>query len=199
MVNRLACILVSAVMGLSGACASHHAASTSGDVARVVAHSKPQELNVGEDYLGGLWKTGPTYVSGQPTEEALQELPSLGVRAVISIRTPAEMDNRERVPFEEKEVVESLGLVYVNIPTNSSDYAYSPKQLKQFAEVMDEFDGEVLLHCTVGGRASHLWAAYAHRYGGLSVNEAWERGKAMNIGPPPMERFLGTTFELQDD
>jgi len=64
---------------------------------------------------------------------------------------------------------------------------------------MEQFDGEVLLHCTVGGRASHLWAAYAHRYGGLSVNEAWERGKAMNIGAPPMERFLGTTFEVREN
>lgn len=197
MSHRRVWVSLVVLSSLMGACASIQSNRTT-DLGRSVARAAPHEIEVGEEYIGGLWRTGPTYVSGQPTEAALRALPSRGVRAVINIRTPSEMEDRERIPFDEREVVESLGLAYVNIPTNGSDYAYSPEQLEQFAAAMEQYDGEVLLHCTVGGRASHMWAAFAHRYGGLSVSEAWARGKQMNIGAPPMERFLGTTFEVRE-
>jgi protein tyrosine phosphatase (PTP) superfamily phosphohydrolase (DUF442 family) len=62
-------------------------------------------------------------------------------------------------------------------------------------------DGEVLLHCTVGWRASHVWAAYLVKEKGMSYEDAVKAGEAMNLNgykPPnatstPVEDLLGRT------
>ena len=56
------------------------------------------------------------YISGQPDKESFTKLKSEGVTTIINLRTPSEMDNWEYVPFDEKAVVDSLGLEYIYIP-----------------------------------------------------------------------------------
>ncbi len=62
------------------------------------------------------------YISGQPEKESFAELKSEGVTTVVNLRTPSEMENREYVPFDEKAVVDSLGLEYIYIPLVGSNF-----------------------------------------------------------------------------
>lgn len=137
-----------------------------------------------------IWRVGPTYIAGQPSVESLEELKRRGVTAVVNVRTPTEMENS--VDYDEPAAAHELGLEYVFIPSsNSGEYAYSPAMVARFAEVMDAHDGNVLLHCTVAWRASHLWAAYLIEHRGYTIDDAVSEAREINFGTLPLEGFLG--------
>ncbi len=135
------------------------------------------------------------YVSGQPSQDALRELKARGVTTIVNLRTPEEM---AKIGFDEAELAKSLGMKYVYLPVRGNEkFPYSPDTVTKFAAAMKEADGAVLLHCTVGWRASHLWTAYLIQERGIPVDKALESGEAINLmghhvdGRQPVEDFLG--------
>ena len=150
----------------------------------------PQKIDH-EGFRSVLVKTGRFYISGQPERDAFLWLKEQGVETLVCLRTQAEMDNRDAVPFDEKALLDSLGIIYVHIPQGGEDNPYSPDALVNFAYAADSSDGKILLHCTVGWRASHLWGAYLVRYRGLSMADALEHARAINFGSIPILDFLG--------
>ncbi|HEY7750990.1 MAG TPA: hypothetical protein VH917_01770, partial [Ignavibacteriaceae bacterium] len=62
---------------------------------------------------------------------------------------------------------------------------------QKFADVVDNAEGKVLLHCTVARRASNMWAAYLIQFKGLTPDEAIRHAKAINYGDSPLEGLLG--------
>ena len=120
----------------------------------------------------------------------MRALPARDVTLVVNLRTPEEMENRERVPFDEAAVLLELGIEYVWIPLGGEEHPYTPEAVATFAEALARHTGPVLLHCTVAWRASHLWAAYLVEFHGFSITEAYGRGEAMGIGRTPFAKFL---------
>jgi uncharacterized protein (TIGR01244 family) len=103
-----------------------------------------------------------------------------------------------KIGFDEAELAKSLGMKYLYLPVRGNEkFPYSPETLTKFAAAMKETDGAVLLHCTVGWRASHLWTAYLIQERGVPVDKALESGEAINLmahhmdGRQPVEDFLG--------
>jgi uncharacterized protein (TIGR01244 family) len=157
----------------------------------------PQEIDDIEGIEGGgLFLDDFVYVSGQPSESALVELKERGVSVVVNARTPKEVADREKVPFDEEQVVRDLGMTYVSIPLGGNDFPYQPEALKRFSQVLADNDGKVLVHCTYGGRAAYLWVAYLVEHGGLMLEEAMARGEAMMLKPHPVGRLLGKPTRL---
>lgn len=141
---------------------------------------------------------GPVYVAGQPSEQAVRDLKAKGVKTIINLRTQGEMDNRKQVPFDEAALTKELGINYVHVPLGGPDTPYTPEAVAKVADAIAKADGEVLLHCTVGWRASHMWAAYLVKYKGLSEDEAIKQASAINFngykpadGKQPFDAFLG--------
>lgn len=141
------------------------------------------------------------FVSGQPTEQALRDLAAQGVKTVVNLRTPPEM--LTRVPFDEKALVQKLGMKYVYLPMRGNlEYPYSPDDLKEFGNAMKETNGKLLLHCTVAWRASHMWAAYLIEYRHLPVATALDQARKINLMDDmrmdgerqPVEDLLGRTL-----
>ncbi len=155
----------------------------------------PEKLDR-DDFQAVIADTGRVMVAGQPTADALRDLAANGVTTIVNLRTQPEMDNRNAVPFDEAALLEELGLTYVHIPLGRPDTPYTPAAVEQFAKVMDEADGEILLHCTVAWRASHLWAAYLVKHKGYSLEDAIANADAINLngyqqpGKQPIELFL---------
>ena len=137
------------------------------------------------------------FIAGQPTEQGLRELKAAGVTTVVNLRTGFEMDDRNIVPFDEAALLDELGMTYVHIPSGGPDTPYSAAMVERFAAVLDHADGKVLLHCTVAWRASHLYTAYLHRYLGLTLSEAVQHGRRINLGNLPLEGFLGSSIEFR--
>lgn len=146
------------------------------------------------DYPGfqaKLYHEGRLYIAGQPTEAALRALPAHGVTAVVNLRTPREMNNRDIVPFDEAAVLAELGIEYIWIPLGGDEHPYTPAAVDSFAAVLGRHRGPLLLHCTVAWRASYMWAAYLVRHQGMPVAEAYARGEAIGIGEMPIAGLLG--------
>ena len=143
-----------------------------------------------------VFRDGRVFIAGQPSEAALKRFKELGVTAVVCLRTPKETDDRATVPFDEAAAVSALGLEYVHIPLGGTDYPYTPAAVERFAQVVAKHRGPVLLHCTVAWRASYLWTAYLIRYGGLDLDAALVRGRAIAIGRDPLEELLGRPVKL---
>jgi uncharacterized protein (TIGR01244 family) len=158
--------------------------------------SPPREVTEYRGEIRGLWRDGRVYIGGQPDESALKHFQTQGVVAVVNLRTPEEVDDREKVPFDEAAVVSALGMEYVHIPLGGEDHPYSPEAVARFADVLRRARGPVLVHCTVGWRASYIWSAYLVTEQGFDINAAMARGKAMAIGDLPIEGLLGVDLEL---
>jgi uncharacterized protein (TIGR01244 family) len=143
-----------------------------------------------------LYRDGRVWIGGQPSMEALQTLHETGVTAVVNLRTPAEMEDRERVPYDEAAAVAQLGMEYVWIPLGGEEHPYTPAAVERFAQVVAEHPGPVFLHCTMGWRASYLWTAYLIRYQGLTLGQALDRGEAMAISPSPLAGLLDRSLAV---
>jgi uncharacterized protein (TIGR01244 family) len=156
----------------------------------------PRELNGFDGEIRGLWRDGRVLIGGQPDESAFDRFQEMGVTVVVSLRSTSEMDDRERIPFDEAALVESLGMEYVHIPLGGDDHPYTPQAVDRLADVLERHDGPVLIHCTVAWRASHMWAAYLVREQGFSLEDAMARGEAMAIGDLPVEGLLGRQVQL---
>ena len=126
----------------------------------------------------------------------LRRLKELGVTAIVNLRGPAEMANREQVPYDEAALAAELGLEYVHVPISGEDNPYRPEVLDRLEETLRRHSGPVLLHCTVGWRASYAWTGYLVRHQGLGIDEALARGRAMQLSEDPLARLLGRPMKL---
>jgi len=159
---------------------------------------QPEKLQM-PGFQAVISDTGPVYVSGQPSEQALRDLAANGVTTIISLRTQGEMDNRKAVPFDEAALAKELGLTYVHVPLGGPDTPYTPEAVTKVSDAISQSKGKVLLHCTVGWRASHMWAAYLVKEKGFSEDEAIKQASAINFngytppngGPLPIDGLLG--------
>jgi uncharacterized protein (TIGR01244 family) len=143
-----------------------------------------------------LFLDGRVYIAGQPSEESLARFKELGVTAVVNFRTQREMDNREYVPFDEAAALSGLEIEYHHLPIGGDDHPWRTEVVDELARVLEEHRGPVLIHCTVAWRASYVWTAYLVRHGGLSLDQALERGKAIALDENPLGQLIGRPIEL---
>jgi protein tyrosine phosphatase (PTP) superfamily phosphohydrolase (DUF442 family) len=139
-----------------------------------------------------IYRDGRVFIAGQPGEEAVRELPARGITAVVNLRTPAEMSDPDRVPFDESSLLAELGVAYAWIPLGGDEHPYTPAAVDSFAAVLARHRGLVLLHCAAGWRASHLWAAYLVRHEGWRPGEAYRRAEQIGVSELPLARLLDT-------
>jgi protein tyrosine phosphatase (PTP) superfamily phosphohydrolase (DUF442 family) len=112
--------------------------------------------------------------SGMPTIEQMKEVAEAGVQVVINL-APHDVPNA--IP-NERELVNSLGMEYVNIAV----IWRTPERdaLQQFLDTMDAHDGKkILIHCEANYRAS----AFVMMYRVLRLG--WKREDAI----PVMEKM----------
>lgn len=209
--NRSILVPLTAAAVLAGGCAPRTAPRTAPGTAspaassvqaaslRAVGLTLATDPDTVVDFPGfnvRIHREGRVTIAGQPTEDAVRELPRRGVTAVVNLRTPKEMSDTTQVAFDEARLVRELGLAYVQVPLGGADHPYTPAAVDSFAAVLDRYRGPVLLHCTVGGRASNLWAAYLVRRHGFDLAEAYARGQAMGIGQSPFGQLLGRKLQV---
>jgi uncharacterized protein (TIGR01244 family) len=161
----------------------------------------PVELETSGLFQDKFAKVGDdVFIGGQPTERALRQLREQGVTTVINLRSPPEM---ARVPFDEAKLVKELGMEYVYLPMRGTkELPYSPEAVKSLVTAMSNARGNVLLHCTIAWRASHLWAAYLIQYRNVPVATALQQARMINLmddhrmdgNQQPVELFLGRSI-----
>ena len=160
------------------------------------AQAMPTPVEEFEGIRGGVFKDGRLFIAGQPNQEAFRRFKELGVSLVVNLRTPGEMNDRERVPFDEAAFLEEIGLEYLHIPLGGDAHPYTPEAVAAFATALEKHRGPVLLHCTIAWRASYLWVAYLIRSHDFEFADALDRGEAVAISPPPLQGLLDRPLTL---
>ena len=124
------------------------------------------------------------YFAGQPSETDLAEYSKLGVKTIVNLRMPAEM---EKAGFDEAAVAKAAGMEYVSIPVTGipedSDLA------KIYAELNKAGSGKVLMHCATSNRAGVAWAAFRSTQHKLPAEDALNEGKAAGLKSPALEKL----------
>jgi len=109
--------------------------------------------------------------AGQPNEAALKVFADSGYVAIVDMRGLDE----DRGMEDEKGVVEKLGLEYVAFPIVSEE-ELTFDRAKELDELLQTYDGPVLLHCGSGNRVGAL-LALRRSVNGANDAEALQYGK----------------------
>ncbi len=144
-----------------------------------------------------IYRDGRVYIGGQPSAESLAALAKDGVTAIVNLRTPTEMANREAIPYDEAAAAAKLGLDYVEVPIGGDDHPYRPEALDRLQSVLDSHPGGVYLHCHTGTRASYVWAGYLVRDLHFSIDDALAHGRAIGVPPDPLAQLLDRPLRVE--
>lgn len=123
------------------------------------------------------------HFAGQPAEADLKLYAERGVKTVVNLRTPAEM---EKLGFDEKAAVERNGMVYVNVPVQGEPPADA--DIQRVMKILDGAkDRPVLMHCASSNRVGMMWSIFRAREHGLAADDALAEGKAAGLRNPGLE------------
>jgi protein tyrosine phosphatase (PTP) superfamily phosphohydrolase (DUF442 family) len=126
-------------------------------------------------HLRHLWFSGP------PDAPALEAAKQSGVRVVVDLREPWEVEGDPRA------AAEALGLVYYSAPV-SKQGAFERESLERVEEIVRRHEGEeTLLHCSTGNRAAGWLATHLVREHGMGLDDALAVGRRAGITKPDVE------------
>jgi protein tyrosine/serine phosphatase len=129
------------------------------------------------DGLPGFYKvTEHLYRGGRPTEAGLRNLAQLGVRSVIDLQGPGESR------FQEKELVESLGMRYFAMPMDRG-FGVDPEQIQATLKLLENSDyGPVFVHCRLGhDRTGVVIACFRIAHDGWTNDQAIQEANAYKM------------------
>ncbi len=110
---------------------------------------------------------GNVAYTGQPREDGFQAVKDAGFKTVINLRPADEMN------FDEKKVVEGLGMTYVNIPITT--LSITGEKVGRLADLLgDPEAAPILMHCGSSNRVGGMWYIYRALFTGASEEEAME-------------------------
>lgn len=113
---------------------------------------------------------------GQPSPEGLRQLARQGVKTIVSLRYHSREMN------EERQLAESLGMRWVNLPMW---YWWRPsdKQIRRFLKITaDPAQRPVFVHCRQGrNRASIMAALYRIAQQGWAPADAYTEGRRLGM------------------
>lgn len=119
---------------------------------------------------------GRIYFSAQPSEADLKEYARLGVKTVINLRTPAEL---EKASIDEPALAKAAGLEYINVPFASVPADGDLERV--YALLNKAGDGKILLHCASSNRSGLVWSLYRATQHGVPAEAALAEGKAAGL------------------
>lgn len=126
-------------------------------------------VRVNEDFCTG----------GQPRVEHYEALKAMGVRTVINLRQPS-----EHRAEEEREIVEKLGMKYINIPV-----VYGNPQEEEATEFLkatdDPANRPAFIHCTAAIRVGAFWMIRRVLRDGWEMEKAQEEAQRIGLREAP--------------
>lgn len=125
----------------------------------------------------GAHRTGRLTFFPQPTPEQLSAFAEAGGRVVINNRTQKEIDKQ---PFDERALVESLGMTYVHTPTSSATFDGS--QAIALSQTLETTQGPILMHCGSGSRSASVYGMYLIMETGMDKKNAIDAALDLGMG-----------------
>jgi uncharacterized protein (TIGR01244 family) len=174
-------VLVAALTGCSTSSTGPSPSETTnaGAVAPESAVTTPAELC--EAQLGAaepVHSVGNIYLAGQPQQHELDELAERGIKTVVSLRKPEELD------WDEKAAVEATGMQYVAIPFDGPE-ELTDEVFDRVRDVLGEKrDEPLVLHCGRANRVGAVWMVHRVLNDGVGIDQALEEAKTAGLRTP---------------
>ncbi len=140
-------------------------------VAAVGACQTQDSSHVKVEGMRNKVQIGDLLFGSQPSEEALAQLAAQGYKTVLSTRGESELS------WDEKAKVESLGMTFVNIPMDHPVTKITDEQVNRFAELMENRERPMVLHCGSGNRVAGLWAVWLVEHENVEPMEALQQAE----------------------
>ncbi len=109
--------------------------------------------------------------AGQPTKDDLKKLSQRGVKVIVNLRAKGEFRG-----FNEKAVVEQLGMKYVHIPMEGGK-DITVKNAKLLDAALKGLKEPAVVHCASSNRVGGLLAYRAFSLQNQTAKDAFEFGK----------------------
>jgi len=128
--------------------------------------------------VGNIHRFGKIYLAGQPQADDFRIAHEMGIKTILNIREHAELD------WNEKKVVEDLGMQYFHIPFST------PKNLTDdiFAKTRKLFSDKskhpIMVHCGSANRVGAVWLAHRVLDDALAEEVALAEAKKVGLRTP---------------
>ena len=125
-----------------------------------------------------IHRYGNIYLAGQPQPDDFRIAHEMGIKSILSIREQSELD------WDEKKVVEDLGMNYFHIPFRG------PKKLTDdvFAKTRKLFTDKakqpIMVHCGSANRVGAVWLAHRVLDDGITEEAALAEAKKVGLRTP---------------
>lgn len=126
------------------------------------------------------------FASGQPTQTQMVVLADSGIKHIISLRAPSELE------WDEAQKVEATGMQFHRLPiTGKADLTAS--NAESLEQLLADLDGQpVLVHCGSSNRVAALKTLTARKTG-ASIDASIEQGRQWGL--TKMEPVMRTLLE----
>jgi uncharacterized protein (TIGR01244 family) len=160
-----------------------HACSGSGSKPQVEHRAITTETL--EPYTCGsvqrLHTLGGVFLASQPSADDFEQAKLGGVKTVINLRHP-----KEQTEFDERMVVEGLGLTYVSLPWSGHE-ELTDAIFDRSRELLKSAQRPILLHCASANRVGAVWLPHRVLDGGISIDAALAEARTIGLRTPEFE------------
>ena len=119
---------------------------------------------------------------GQPSKSDLEKMAKNGVKVIVNLRTKEEFRK-----FNEKEVVESLGMKYVAIPIGE-EKDFNIANIKLLDDALNDLKSPAVVHCASSNRVGGLLALRENLIKNVSASDSIAFGR--NAGMRSTEKTV---------
>ena len=130
------------------------------------------------------------YRGGQPNQDGLTKLKTIGIRTIISLR------GEDEQTAQEKEQVKALGMNFYNLPMSVYKRPADDQVLTFLELVLDKDNQPVFVHCQSGrDRTGAIVAMYRVLVSDLTIKQAYKEAKNLGFWPyrgnvPELKNFI---------
>lgn len=121
---------------------------------------------------------GDVYLAGQPSESDFPGLAQRGIKTVLSLRKPNEID------WDEAAAVQAAGMTFVTVPFDGPDELTDDVFERVRKELNQHGAQPLVLHCARANRVGAVWMVHRVLDHGVGVDAALEEAKAIGLRTP---------------
>jgi uncharacterized protein (TIGR01244 family) len=121
---------------------------------------------------------GQIYLAGQPQPSDIQTIAQRGVKTIVTLRKPEELD------WDEEAAVKSAGMTFVAVPFDGPGELTDDVFDRVRKALNEHRDAPLVLHCGRANRVGAVWMAHRVLDEGVGIDQALEEAKAAGLRTP---------------
>jgi SAM-dependent methyltransferase/protein tyrosine phosphatase (PTP) superfamily phosphohydrolase (DUF442 family) len=157
--------------------------STAAQQAKTENQARPVSKQIEPVELGetkNVHRIGDLFLSGQFTEEDIEEIRKAGINRVITLRTEGEVD------WDEKQAIESAGLEFEAASFRKPE-SLTDEVFDRVCVLLKDRKGRTLLHCGSANRVGAVWLVHRVLEENVDLETAKAEAKKIGLKTPGYE------------